>query len=276
MSYLGFLRSLLEEAGMLALSFPSRMSAQVKGADSNQVVTQADLAVGDRIRQRIRQEYPADGILDEEAGAAPGTSSVTWIVDPIDGTANFAAGSPHYGIMVGVLERGEPVAGGVVLPALSDTYLAAAGCGSYLNGTRLKVVSDSDLSQELVAYGMDIHPAEVELDCRLLSGISTHCRGLRMSNSIFDCMMVAKGVYGAFMHRRNRIWDCVAGQVIVQEAGGVFSAMDGRAIDYAEPLTRTGDNFSILACAPSFHETLTAVGAEELARWRAAKHSGRT
>lgn len=264
MTYLPFLESLLTDAGRLARSFPARMPVQVKDADLNQVVTEADMAIGDRIRQRIRDKYPVDSILDEEAGAIPGTSSVTWVVDPIDGTANFAVGSPLFGVMVGVLDHGEPVAGGVSLPALAETYLAEAGHGAYLDGVRLRIRSDGDLSRQLVAYGMDIHPAEVALDCRLLSGIATHCGGIRMSNSIFDCMLVAKGAYGMFMHRHNRIWDCVAAQVIIQEAGGTFSAIEGRAIDYTDPLTRSEENFTMLACAPPFHEIVTAMARREI------------
>lgn len=259
MTYLAFLESLLEGAGRLATSFPSRMSTEVKDADPNQVVTQADRAIGSHIVSRIRAEHPDDNVIDEELGVVRGTSAVTWIIDPVDGTANFAAGSPLFGVMVGVLEHGEAVAGGVALPAFSETYVAEAGQGAYLDGTRLRAEPDGGLAQQLVAYGMDIHPAEVALDCQLLSSVATRCRGIRMSNSVFDCMMVAKGVYGAFMHRHNRIWDCVAAQVVVQEAGGTFSGMDGCAIDYRDPLTRLEEDFSILACGPGLQEPIAAI-----------------
>jgi myo-inositol-1(or 4)-monophosphatase len=256
MTYLTFLESLLNDAGKLAMSFPQRMPASIKNADVNQVVTAADTAVGNRIRSRIRETFPRDSVIDEESGTVRGTSPVTWIIDPIDGSSNFAAGSPLYGVMVGVLAHDEPIAGGVALPALSETYVAEKGQGAYCNANVLKIEEDGDLTQELVAYGMDIYPAELALDCRILAGVASRCRGIRMSNSIFDCMMVAKGVYGGFMHRRNRIWDCVAPHMIVEEAGGVFSAMDGRALDYTNPLAKTSAVFSILACGPVFHETI--------------------
>lgn len=267
MRYLTFLEALLADAGKLAMSFPARMSSRTKGTDPNQVVTEADLAIGDEIRRRIRDGFPADSIIDEESGPVRGTSSVTWIIDPIDGSSNFAAGSPLFGVMVGVLDHGEPVAGGVTLPAFSETYVAEAGQGAYLDGARLTIEPAGELSEQLVAFGMDIHPAGTALDCRILSRIGNCCRGIRMSNSIFDCMMVAKGVYGGFMHRRNRIWDCVAAQVIIHEAGGAFTEMDGRALDYADPLTRTGDNYSILACGPRFHAAMSVMNAEVLSRW---------
>lgn len=273
MACLDFLESLLKEAGELALSFPPRVRARVKDADPNQVVTEADIAIGNHIRHRVRDEHPGDSIIDEEAGAVLGKSSITWIVDPIDGTSNFAAGSPLYGIMVGVLEHGEPLAGGVTLPALSETYVAAVGHGAYLDGTRLKINPHGNLAQELVAYGMDVHPSEIDLDCQILNGIANQCRGVRISNSIFDCMMVAKGAYGGFMHRRNRIWDCVAGQIIIQEAGGVFSSMAGDAIDYKDPLTRTEETFSILACVPGFHQTMTNTVMSATSQWRSSRFS---
>lgn len=147
----------------------------------------------------------------------------------------------------------------MALPALGETYVAEAGQGAYCNGDRLGIKGDGDLSGELLAYGIDIHPDEIDLDCRILADLGSRSRGIRMSNCIFDCMMVAKGVYGAFIHRHNRVWDCVAAHVVIEESGGVFSAVDGSALNYTDPLTKTAENFSILACGPGFHEAITGV-----------------
>lgn len=259
MAYLTFLESLLEDAGKLAMSFPRGMSSRVKNTDRNQVVTQADTVIGRQIARRIRASFPDDGVIDEESVSVPGTSPFTWVIDPIDGTSNFAAGSPLFGIMVGVLDEGRPVAGGVTLPAVAETYVAETGQGAYWNGSRLTLADDDDVSRQLIAYGMDIHPSEISLDCRILADVAACCRGVRMSNCIFDCMMVARGAYGAFMHRRNALWDCVAPQVVIEEAGGMFSTMTGGVPDFSYPLARTTEVFSILACRPSFHEAITAI-----------------
>ncbi|MFI2261217.1 inositol monophosphatase family protein [Streptomyces tubercidicus] len=264
MTHQTFLESLLKDAGSLAMTFPPRMASRIKNTDANQVVTAADMAIGSQIKSRIQEKFPHDSVIDEESGAVRGTSPITWIIDPIDGTSNFAVGSPLFGVMVGVLEHGKPVAGGVALPALSETYIAEVNQGAYLNGNRLEIAPDGDLKHQLIAYGMDIHPTEISLDCQILAGVASLCRGVRMSNSIFDCMMVAKGAYGASMHRRNQIWDCVAAQVIIEEAGGIFSAMDGRALDYKDPLTKTTEVFSILASGPGFHAAMTATAREQL------------
>ncbi|MFH9005861.1 inositol monophosphatase family protein [Streptomyces afghaniensis] len=256
MTYLSFLESLLDEAGKMAMTFPRQVPARIKDADANQVVTQADLAIGEWIRRRIRERFPSDSLIDEESGTVRGTSPVTWIIDPIDGTANFAAGSPLFGVMVGVLEDDRPVAGGVALPALSETYVAEKGHGAYRNGIRLEIKTEGELSQQLIAYGIDIYPAEIAYDCRMLTGIASCCRGIRMSNSVFDCMMVATGAYGAFVHRHNRIWDCVAPHMIIEEAGGIFSTIDGHGPDYSDSLSKSLDVFPVLTAGPGFHETL--------------------
>lgn len=110
MTYQTFLESLLKDAGSLAMTFPPRMASRIKNTDANQVVTAADMAIGSQIKSRIQEKFPHDSVIDEESGAVRGTSPITWIIDPIDGTSNFAVGSPLFGVMVGVLEHGKPVA----------------------------------------------------------------------------------------------------------------------------------------------------------------------
>ncbi|MFI9626397.1 inositol monophosphatase family protein [Streptomyces sp. NPDC052042] len=257
MTYLTFLESLLHDAAKHVMEFPRGLTVSVKKEDPNQVVTAADAAVGNRLKKRIHERFPDDSIIDEESGTVLGSSPLTWVIDPIDGTSNFAVGSPLFGVMVGVLEHGKPVAGGVALPALSDVYVAEAGQGAYHNGVRIQITPDVDPAEQLIAYGMDIHPSEIELDCRIVARLASRCRGIRMSNSVFDCMMVASGTYGAFLHRRNRIWDCVAPHAIIAEAGGAFSDMNGRSLDYTNPTGRISEVFSILACGSGAHEPLT-------------------
>lgn len=256
MDYLAFLRSTLADAAELALAAPPDGPARVKDEDADQVVTPTDTALSDFLRHRIRDRFPDDGIVDEESGPVRGTTAVTWVVDPLDGSSNFAAGAPLYGVMVGVLHRGRPVAGAVTLPVLAETYSAQAGRGAFLNGRRLTIRSDGDLARDLVSYGIDVHKDDIDRDFRALRLLAPRCRGLRMSNSVFDCMMVAKSAYTAFMHRHNRLWDCVAPQIIIEEAGGIFTDMEGRGLDYTDPAARVSDVYSMLACAPHAHGTI--------------------
>jgi myo-inositol-1(or 4)-monophosphatase len=256
MDYLAFLESTLADAAKLALAAPPDGPVRVKAEDADQVVTPTDTAVSAFLKHRIHDRFPDDGIVDEESGPVRGTTPVTWVIDPIDGSSNFAAGAPLYGVMVGVLHRARPVAGAVALPVFVETYVAQAGHGAFLNGSRLTIRGDGDMAQDLISYGIDVHQEDIDLDFRALRLLAPRCRGLRMSNSIFDCMMVAKSAYTAFMHRHNRLWDCVAAQIIIEEAGGIFTDMEGRRLDYTDPTARINDVYSMLACAPHVHDTI--------------------
>ncbi|HWH00127.1 MAG TPA: inositol monophosphatase [Pilimelia sp.] len=257
--YLGFLADALRDAGALARHGGDRIPATTKAGDRNQVVTEVDRAVGARLVQRVRAAFPDDAVLDEEAGAlagAPGHRR-TWIIDPIDGTSNFAAGSPLYGSMMAVLVGGAPVAAGILLPALGELYLAERGRGAYCNGRRLAAATPGPLADCLVGYGVDVGP-EAAADWRLLARLAPHVRGVRMSNSIFDAAMVARGAYAGYVHRRLQIWDIAPIQVLVTEAGGRCTDLRGRELDYRDPLARAGQEYDACVSAAGAGDALRA------------------
>lgn len=103
--YLPFIQKTIEQAGELARRYYGNVDHAVKTGDNNQVLTEADIAIGKYIVDAIVNEYPGHNVIDEEAGVIDNSSTVTWVVDPIDGTSNFAAGTPLYGCMIGVLEN---------------------------------------------------------------------------------------------------------------------------------------------------------------------------
>ncbi|SFA92176.1 myo-inositol-1(or 4)-monophosphatase [Amycolatopsis marina] len=258
--YLSFLETTLSAAADAALGFFGKVVPGYKDDDADQVVTEADLAIGRSIITEITRVFPADGVINEEDGDVRGTSAITWVVDPIDGSANFAAGSPLYGVMIGVLRGGTPVAGGVALPAFGEVYLAESGSGVIRNGAALAPDHGQDLSTALVAYGVDVHgTTRTHQDFASLRAVSAHCQGLRMSNSVFDAVMVATGVYGAFLHRNCRIWDCVAPQILVEEAGGRFTDIHGTPLDYDAPATKRAHVYTVLAAAPRLHRPILEV-----------------
>src|SRR5215469_2103265 len=110
MNYSSFIQSTLEEASKIANEKFGKVSATIKGGDSNQILTEADVAIGKLIIEKIKKEYPDYNIIDEEAGVIDNGSEFTWVVDPIDGTSNFAHAVPLYGIMIGLLQWGTPIA----------------------------------------------------------------------------------------------------------------------------------------------------------------------
>ncbi len=201
MEYKDFISMILHDAAAIANKNYGSVRGFTKGIDNNQVLTETDIAIGSLIVHKIKQIYPSYNVVDEEAGVIDNKSSYTWVVDPIDGTSNFANGIPLYGIMVGLLENGTSIAGGVVLPAFDEFYIALKGNGAYCNNQKISVTQEQNLLHTLVAYGIDGHQEEPKLtenECNVLKDIILQIRNLRVSNSCFDMMMVAKGAYGTY------------------------------------------------------------------------------
>ena len=251
--YSDFIGETLEEVSGIARASFGKVTGIIKKEDYNQVLTKTDLEIGERIIKNILARFATYNIIDEEAGVIDKKSDYTWVIDPIDGTSNYAYGVPLYGIMMGLLEKDKPICGGVALPSFSEIYLAEKNKGAYCNGEKLSVTVDDNLNHALVAYGIDGYRTNPELtrkEGRLLSEIILNIRNLRSSNSAFDWMMVAQGKYGAFLSLAGKIWDNVAPQIIIEEAGGKYTDFFGKKIDYTEPLKKAKDGFTFLAAAP--------------------------
>lgn len=248
-------------SGIASRNF-GKVAGVVKTGDHNQVLTQTDLEIGSRIIEEIQTHFPAHNIIDEEAGVIDKGSAYTWVVDPIDGTSNFAAGIPTYGSMIGLLHHHIPLAGGIALPAFNEIYLAEKGKGASCNGQKLSVSEQQNLLSGLVAYGIDGHQEQPQLtydECRLLADIVLNIRNLRSSNSVFDIAMLVKGKYAAALNRTSKIWDNVAPHILIEEAGGLYTDFFGHQIEYANPLTRDQQNFTYCAAPALLHQQLQII-----------------
>jgi len=262
MSYKEFITKNLEEVSVIARNSFGKVSGVTKEGDNNQVLTETDLKIGKTIIEKIKTEFPEHNIIDEEAGIIDNKSESTWVVDPIAGKSNFANGVPLYGIMIGLLKGSEPIAGGLALPSFSEIYVAGKGQGAYCNGEKISVTQEIDLKKGLVVYGIDGHqenPDMTRQKCKLLAEIVLSIGNLRASNTAFDSAMVAKGKYGAFLNRTTKIWDNVAQQIIIEEAGGIYTDFFGHKIDYSNPLEKSNDNFTCLAASPELHKQLLEI-----------------
>jgi len=263
MNYQDFITQTLSNAAEIAnSSFGKVSSISTKSGDNNQVLTETDLAVGKLIVQKIQSAYPDYNIIDEEAGVIDKKSKYTWVVDPIDGTSNFANGLPTYGIMMGLLEDSKAVAGGIILPAFSQLYVAQKSQGAFCNGKKIHVTRETRLLSSLVAYGIDGHqedPEKTMKETAILAKIILNIRNLRSTNSAFDMVQVPAGRYGAFLNQTTKIWDNIAIQPIVEEAGGIVTDFWGKPLDYSNPLTRSQENYTICAGSPEFHRQLQEI-----------------
>lgn len=258
-----FVETALESSVPLARDFFGKTSSSVKKDDHAQVVTEADIAVGKHIISLITAKYPEHNILDEEAGVVDRHSDFTWIIDPIDGTSNFAAGSPLYGIKLALVRGNEVVAGGIALPYFKEVYVAERGSGAFLGKDRVQVLQDQDMVNMLISFGMDGQrrdPSQTMREADVIGNVALACRNVRSSNSAFDEALVVKGVYGAFFGIGNKIWDDVAPSILVEEAGGIATDYFGKPMDFSNPLQKGGISRSMLIGSKvAYHEILKII-----------------
>lgn len=263
-----FLREELAAAATIALGYFGKVSAVVKGGDSNQVLTEADIAIGAKLVEAVRSTYPSHNVIDEEAGVIDNGSRYTWVIDPIEATSNFAAGIPEYGIMMGLLEDALPVAGGIVVPEHRRFYSAERGRGATVNGRSITVTEARDLNDVLVSFGFDgnrTDPVCTVRECRILAEIALICRGTVNSGcEAVDPMLVAEGRLGGRVNMASKIWDNIAPHIIAEEAGAVWSAADGTPIDYSHPTERTAENYTFCVAPPALHRQLTGIVRRDL------------
>ncbi len=262
MTHRDFISQSLREAANISTASLGMVTAEIKGTDHNQVLTQTDIKIGNLLVSRIKDAFPSHNIIDEESGVIDKKSSYTWVVDPIDGTSNFANGLPMYGIMLGLLESDTPIAGGVILPAFNEFYYAEKGNGAYCNDKKIEVTQETNLLKCLAVYAIDAHQESPDLtnkECLLLRDMVLNIRNYRVSNCCFDQMMVAKGKYAAWLNRTSMIWDNVAPQIIIEEAGGMYTDFMGRKIDYTHPITKADKNFTVCAAPYVLHQKIQKI-----------------
>ena len=196
------------------------------------IVTDADREVETLIRARLRAERPGDGFLGEETGAEIGETDVTWVVDPIDGTVNYAYGIPAYNVSIAAVRGGadpetwEALAGAVFAPALDELFTAVRGHGAWLGPLRLAVTTDT-AAGALLGTGFGYDPATHEGDLATVRRVMIMARDLRrMGAAALDLAYVAAGRLDGYFERGLSPWDFAAGALLVSEAGGKVSRLD--------------------------------------------------
>ena len=224
------------EAGSLLLhrvGLP--LETREKGARGD-LVTASDRASEALIVQRLRAAFPNAAILGEEGGASAGTSDERWIVDPLDGTTNYAHGYPLYCVSIAYEKAGEVTAAAIYAPHLGEMFAAGRGAGATLDGRPISVTDTATLADALVCTGFK--PAEYERNGEYFARLSRRAQGVRRDGSAaLDLAFVAAGRFEAFWEFDLRPWDIAAGALIVREAGGTVTAIDGSEFAVAKGST---------------------------------------
>ena len=173
---------------------------------------------------------PGYGFLGEEGGRREGTDRThTWIVDPLDGTSNFLHGIPHFAISIGLEREGAIVAGLVYNPIDDELFTAERGKGAFLNDRRLRVAARQRLADAVIACGLPhLGRGDLALNNRELAAVQRKVAGLRrFGAAALDLAWVAAGRFDGFWERGLSPWDVAAGSILVREAGGFVTDLDG-------------------------------------------------
>lgn len=199
------------------------------------IVTEADREVEQLIRDRLAAARPDDGFLGEESDPQPGTSGVTWVVDPIDGTVNYAYGIPQYAVSIAAVtgearpETWVAQAAAVYSPAVDELFHAHRGGGAWLGDQPLHVSTVTDAGA-LLATGFGYDPATHDGDLARVRRMMVLARDLRRAGAAsLDLAYVAAGRLDGYFERGLKPWDHAAGALLVTEAGGVIGGRPGDA-----------------------------------------------
>ena len=205
------------------------------------VVTDVDVSIERELRQLLMREFPSAGFLGEETGESEGDSEYTWTVDPIDGTANFVRGIPHFATTIALLKNGAPVLGITYDAIRKDTFFAAAGRGLTLNGVPMK--PNYATSIEEANLGFDIGPEE-DLNVRafdIIRSLLPMYRARLLGSGALGFAYAAAGIIDLYFHLALKPWDVAAGLLFIQETDA-----DAVSIDFdGAPATPWSGNYLV-------------------------------
>jgi myo-inositol-1(or 4)-monophosphatase len=242
---------LAAEAGAIAMRLRPPPGVQIGTLKGRQDwLSEADGAVERFLSDSLLAAFPDDGFQGEEDGIAR-TGPLRWVVDPIDGTANYVRGSPRFCISLALLEDSAPLIGVLVAPALGETFVARRGAGATLNGTPIRAAETADLDRAIIELGYSAHvPFAAFVDLFGKVG-ATGAMPRNGGSGALGLADVAAGRVDAYVELQINLWDCAAALAILTEAGAACSPFiaDGGA----ERATR------ILACAPGLAAALGPV-----------------
>ncbi|QDW40984.1 inositol monophosphatase [Bradyrhizobium sp. KBS0727] len=193
-------------------------------------VSLADKRAEEVLYKELAKARPGYGFIGEEGGNREGADkSHTWIVDPLDGTTNFLHGIPQFAISIGLQREGVIIAGVIYNPANDELYIAERGKGAFLNDQRLRVAGRRQLNECVVACGLPhIGRGDHELALREMASLQSKVAGFRRFGAAsLDMAFVAAGRLDGYWERNLQPWDMAAGQIMVREAGGTVSCVDG-------------------------------------------------
>ena len=207
-----------------------------KGSPTN-LVTEMDARVEELIVGRLTTAFPDDAVLGEERGASTGRSGRRWIIDPLDGTTNYAHGFPAFGVSIGLESAGRVELGVVFDPNLDELFVAERGRGATVNERPLSVSATPTLDESLLATGFPYNIRESrDNNLKEYAAFSVRVRAVRrLGSAVLYLAWLASGRLDGYWELRLGPWDVAAGSLLVEEAGGRITNLTGGALDLDAP-----------------------------------------
>jgi len=233
---------------LLARMYDDRPNLVIEEKKDRDYVTEADRKAEGLIIREILKHYPEHGIVAEESGVRNPDADIVWHIDPLDGTTNFINGYPHFAVSIGAWKRGKPFLAVIHDPLRNETFEAQSGNGVFLNRRRLRVSPRGKMRDSIFASGLPPYRREDSpLFRKRLDVCIREASGFRRGGSAaLDLAYVAAGRLDAYWESGLCSWDIAAGVLLVQEAGGMVTGIDGATVD----LKRC----DVLAANPNLHD----------------------
>jgi len=253
--------SALKVSGEVLLEyFNNPLEIKQKESQSS-IVTEADIASEKKIIEMILKSYPDHNIISEECGFINHKSDYTWIIDPLDGTSNFASGIPWFGVLITLFIHNKPSMAGAYLPVQDLLYFAESGKGAYRNGIALKPIENKALKDSLFAFCVDYTDDSEFLNrsLEIYKFIVKSSRNIRSTNCLIDFLFVAEGNFGGLLNLFTKVWDIAGLGLIISETGGIMKNINGNDIQFSIDEKISEENFPVIAGSERIIESLQEV-----------------
>ncbi|MBI1729509.1 inositol monophosphatase [Candidatus Acetothermia bacterium] len=230
--YLHFTTALAKETGALLREMLAQNVSYSLKSSHQDLVTAADRAAEELIVKKIKDKYPEHGILSEESAELKSESNFRWVIDPVDGTSNFAHGIPFFCTSIALEEDGRLVAGAIYEPLRDELFSVALGEGAWLNGQPLNVSSPDQVKKAILAVGypydfslLDGYVAQMKLFLPVAQGLR------RLGSAALSLAYIAAGRLDGYVDMNLNRWDLAAGVLLVTEAGGQVTGFQGTELE---------------------------------------------
>jgi myo-inositol-1(or 4)-monophosphatase len=242
--------SALSSGAMLQKGFNSSYSIKNKEGKHN-LVTEYDILSENNILKIIKEKYPDHNFICEESGTTKESQGIDWVIDPLDGTVNFAHGIPNFSVSIAAKQNDDILVGVVFNPITQELFYASKGQGAYGNGQKLCVTKTTSLDEAILATGFPYNLKDNPDNCTGMF-LKIAQKGLpirRLGSAAIDFAYVASGKFDGYWETNLGPWDCCAGILLVEEAGGIVTKWDG------SPLLLESKN-QVLVSNKHIHEQL--------------------